>query len=53
MHHILFEVRLDVFMNNWISALLDSGNGVAELRGLERWVSLIYFGFHLLLYFLH
>ena len=34
-HHILREIHPDVFVNNHISALLDSGKGV-ELRGLDR-----------------
>jgi hypothetical protein len=35
-HHILREIRPDVFVNNRIGALLDSGKGVEELRGLDR-----------------
>ncbi|KIM82348.1 hypothetical protein PILCRDRAFT_8148 [Piloderma croceum F 1598] len=34
-HNIIWEVRPDVFMNNRINALLDSGNGNVELGAME------------------
>jgi hypothetical protein len=37
-HHILRELSPDVFANNGISTLMDSGKGVLELRGYEWWV---------------